>query len=73
MKKYIQYTLLVTSFFLFGCSTAPQNVVYQESTVDALLSGVYDGELPLEQLRKHGHFGIGTFDRLDGEMVLLDG
>jgi acetolactate decarboxylase len=24
-------------------------------------------------LLKHGDFGIGTFDRLDGEMILLDG
>ncbi|MCI5219812.1 MAG: hypothetical protein D3914_11655 [Candidatus Electrothrix sp. LOE2] len=28
-----------------------------------LLSGVYDGELSLDQLRRHGRFGIGTFDK----------
>lgn len=38
-----------------------------------LLAGVYDGHLSCKQLVKHGDFGIGTFDRLDGEMVVLDG
>ena len=25
------------------------------------------------ELKKHGDFGIGTFDALDGEMIVLDG
>jgi len=35
-------------------------------------SRVYDGDLSCADLLKHGHFGIGTFDRVDGEMVVLD-
>ncbi len=45
----------------------------QVATIDALLAGVYDGHMTLGQLRKHGDFGLGTFDRLDGEMIFLDG
>lgn len=45
----------------------------QVATIDALLAGVYDGHMTLRELRKHGDFGLGTFDRLDGEMILLDG
>ena len=56
-----------------GCAGPTRNTVYQASTIDALLAGVYDGDLTLRELRAHGDFGIGTFDDLDGEMVLLDG
>lgn len=45
----------------------------QVSTIDALLAGVYDGSLTLAELKRHGSFGIGTFDRLDGELAMLDG
>ncbi len=47
--------------------------LYQVSTIDALLLGVFDGVEPVGELRKHGDFGIGTFDALDGEMIVLDG
>jgi acetolactate decarboxylase len=56
-----------------GCACPTRNTVFQVSTIDALLAGVYDGDLTLRELRRHGDFGIGTFDNLDGEMVLLDG
>lgn len=56
-----------------GCAGPSRNTVYQTSTIDALLAGVYDGDQTLCALRRHGDFGIGTYDRLDGEMVLLDG
>jgi acetolactate decarboxylase len=49
------------------------DVLYQISTIDALLRGVYDGVLPVSELETHGDFGIGTFDGLEGEMLALDG
>ncbi len=58
---------------LAGCAGPSQNTVFQASTIDALLAGVYDGDLSLRELRRQGDFGIGTYDHLDGEMVLLDG
>ena len=56
-----------------GCAGPSRNTVFQTSTIDALLAGVYDGDLTLRELRTRGDFGIGTYDNLDGEMVLLDG
>jgi acetolactate decarboxylase len=56
-----------------GCAGPAQHTVFQTSTIDALLAGVYDGDLTLRELRRHGDFGIGTYDNLDGEMVLLEG
>jgi acetolactate decarboxylase len=47
--------------------------LYQVSTINALMLGVYDGVQPVSELKKHGDFGIGTFDGLDGEMIVLDG
>jgi acetolactate decarboxylase len=49
------------------------NCLYQTSTMTALLSAVYDGETTIAQLLEHGDFGIGTFDALDGELIILDG
>ena len=47
--------------------------LYQVSTIDALMLGVYDGVQQISELKKHGDFGIGTFDALEGEMIVLDG
>jgi acetolactate decarboxylase len=47
--------------------------VYQFSTISALLDGVYDGDATVADILRHGDFGLGTFNHLDGEMVILDG
>jgi acetolactate decarboxylase len=47
--------------------------MYQSSLMSALLGGVFDGTMTYGELHKHGDFGIGTFNQLDGEMVGLDG
>lgn len=58
---------------LAGCASVEQDKVTQVSTIDALLVGVYEGAMPLSELREYGDFGIGTYEGLDGEMLLLDG
>lgn len=50
-----------------------EDTLYQVSTIDALMQGVFDGVQPVGELKMHGDFGIGTFDALDGEMIVLDG
>ncbi len=50
-----------------------RDVLYQVSTIDALLQGVYDGVAPIDDLARHGDFGVGCFDTLDGELIGLDG
>jgi len=52
---------------------AQRAVLYQYSVIDGLLAGVYDGDLTMAGLKQHGDLGIGTFNALDGELVLLDG
>lgn len=50
-----------------------RRTVFQTSLMSALLDGVYDGELTVAELLQHGDFGLGTFNALDGEMLILDG
>ena len=71
MKKIVTFFLL--SLLLIGCASQRPDGLMQVSTIDALLAGVYDGHMALGDLRRHGDFGLGTFDRLDGEMIFLDG
>lgn len=59
--------------FFWMPALAGQDTLVQVSTIDALLSGLYDGTMTIGALRQFGDFGIGTFDRLNGEMVVLDG
>jgi acetolactate decarboxylase len=52
---------------------ADRETLYQVSTIDALMQGSYEGTQQVSEIRKRGDFGIGTFDALDGEMIVLDG
>ena len=47
--------------------------IFQTSLMSALLDGVYEDEMTVRDLLSHGGFGIGTFNGLDGEMLIIDG
>lgn len=64
---------LVLGLFISGCAGPARNTLYQYAPFEALLAGGYDGDLTLSELRRHGSLGIGTYENLDGEMILLDG
>jgi acetolactate decarboxylase len=49
------------------------HVLFQASTIGALLDGAYDGDLRFAELAEHGDLGLGTLNGLDGEMIALDG
>jgi len=49
------------------------HVLFQASTIGALLEGAYEGDLSFAELAEHGDLGLGTLNHLDGEMVALDG
>ena len=81
----MNFRLILLVYLLFGlmaCSeqnpvavvvnSQPQ-ALFQVSTIDALLQGVYDGSTSLKELSEKGDFGIGTVNTLDGEMVLENG
>lgn len=49
------------------------HTLYQVSTSGALVQGVYERAVSSRVLLNHGDFGLGTFENLDGEMVVLEG
>jgi acetolactate decarboxylase len=49
------------------------HTLYQVSTSTALVEGIYQGAVRIKTLREHGDLGLGTFENLDGEMVVVDG
>ena len=82
MRKFLRSLFPVAFVFVLmmfsGCSVPQEHrnnkdVLFQSSTINALLAGVYDGDMTFQTLRQHGDFGLGTVNRLDGEMIGLDG
>ena len=67
--------VMLLAIALCGCSGSHQDrdTLFQVSAINALLAGVYDGDVTFEELSEHGDFGLGTFQALDGEMIALDG
>ena len=49
------------------------SLLYICAPLNALVEGIYEENIHFDEILKHGNFGIGTFDDLDGEMILLDG
>ena len=80
MKNYPK-VILVTGLLVFLClsgmgraaDSVNREQLYQISTLPALMEGLYDGETTFGELKRHGDVGIGTFNRLDGEMIEVDG
>ncbi|MEI7900357.1 MAG: acetolactate decarboxylase [bacterium] len=70
---------LAAALLAAGCRTTyttlvqDRDTVYQLAPFLYLLSGNYDGALTVAQFKAAGNLGIGTFEGLDGEAIMLDG
>lgn len=81
MKKVICISLIALIIAIFaGCSASDneavsqdRDVLYQVSLLQGLTFGDYNGSVTVEELKKHGDTGIGTFDGLNGELIMVDG
>ncbi len=72
MKKSITlFTVLLFSVVLFSANGV--KTITQASTVNAVLKGLYDGEITFGELKKYGDFGIGYFHKMAGEVLAVDG
>jgi acetolactate decarboxylase len=58
-----------------ACAHPPKKrgAIFQVSPISALLEGCFDGRVDFQELRKHGDFGIGALDGVDGELIGLGG
>ncbi len=75
MRRVAVAGLVVLLAIAVACAQQPssRDVLYQTSTIGALLQGVYDGRMTIGDLRAHGDLGLGTVNALDGELIVLDG
>src|SRR3954463_7907214 len=48
------------------------HVLFQASTIGALLDGSFEGDVTFAELAEHGDLGLGTLNHLDGEMIAVD-
>ena len=49
------------------------DTLYQVALLQSLVQGYYDGIVTVGELKRHGDTGIGTFEGVNGEMIVLDG
>ncbi len=50
-----------------------ENKLFQVGTLNSLMMGDYHGSVTVKDLLKEGNIGIGTYDGLDGEAIILNG
>ncbi|MDD5311510.1 MAG: acetolactate decarboxylase [Dehalococcoidia bacterium] len=67
--------LLIGSITLTGCAAtqSDEKTVFIAGSFGALSRSVYDGEITLGELKRHGDFMLGTTNGIDGELIGLDG
>jgi acetolactate decarboxylase len=67
--------LLIVLISFSGCARQPRRggTIWQVSPISALLEGCFDGRVDFREIKKHGDFGIGALDGVDGELIGLDG
>jgi len=72
-RKTQQPVALIVSKALADYFDVAHHTLFQVSTATALVEGIYQGAVRVGTLREHGDLGLGTFEDLDGEMVIVDG
>lgn len=78
LKRYLWIGLLLIAISISVLPAYSQQIIqhhqgFQVSTLEALNNGVYEGAANFGELKVQGNFGLGTFEGLDGELVVLDG
>lgn len=64
--------LLFCSIITFA-QAKNDHVLFQTSPITALLNGVMNDNYTIGMIKRHGNFGLGTFNGVDGEMIFLNG
>lgn len=56
-----------------GKTDTDRETIYQVALLQSLTQGYYDGIIKVSELKEYGDIGIGTFEGVNGEMIVLDG
>ena len=70
--RTIFLALILTGSIGLSQTNSHHSDLYMVSTIHALIEGLYDGEITLHELKRHGNLGIGAADAMDGELIVLD-
>jgi acetolactate decarboxylase len=54
-------------------ASAQNNTLYTAGHASAFIGGLYDAVYPYTRVLQHGDFGLGAPDKLDGEVLILNG
>lgn len=54
-------------------SSINSRTLFQAALLQSLILGHYEGSVEVKELKGQGDFGIGTFDSLDGELIMCRG
>lgn len=54
-------------------SNAPEGRFFQAGTLQAVMDGDYYGYWSIDSFKPRGNVGLGTFEGIDGELVVVDG
>ncbi|MCW5589993.1 MAG: acetolactate decarboxylase [Legionellales bacterium] len=73
MSTIKSFLFIYFSVFLILTLQVQAATVYQVSTVNALIAGLFQGAVNFSTLAKHGDFGIGSVNNMDGELIAIDG
>ena len=73
MVRLMVWRVLALVLFVAIALPARAAEAYQVATISSLLAGGYDGNATVGEMLRHGNFGLGTFNGVDGEMMVLDG
>jgi acetolactate decarboxylase len=65
--------LIALTVALSARAGGDRETLYQVSTINALLVGVYEPLTTIGEVLSQGDSGLGTFEALDGELILLEG
>ncbi len=81
MNKKIVFVLILMGLVAVSAVSAQDSLfvnihddcMYQVSLMQAFMHGEYDGVVSVGDLKAHGDIGLGTFEGVNGEMIVLDG
>ena len=82
MNKKIVFALIIMGLLAVSAVSAQNSLffgnnnddsMYQVSLIQAFMHGEYNGVVTVGDLKSHGDIGLGTFEGVNGEMIILDG
>ena len=77
MKLKLFFVSILFLLAFSGNKSSAQNkfskTIFQTSPISALMNGLDKDSFTVAEIKKHGDFGLGTFNGVNGEMIILDG